>query len=113
MGAATGLASRKRKQRFTRTGGGSGASVESICCVSVGNWWNAVSLPCETGAMRRTHLRFHDNIIKRLLIHAGAFNLSLIMRKLSGCGTPRGLQGRIVARLFYRFRSLCLRSEES
>src|ERR1700722_2475490 len=46
----------------------------------------------ETGAMRRTHLRFHDNIIKRLLIHAGAFNLSLIMRKLSGCGTPRGLQ---------------------
>jgi transposase len=48
----------------------------------------------ETGAMRRTHLRFHDNIIKRLLIHAGAFNLSLIMRKLAGCGTPRGLQGR-------------------
>lgn len=50
----------------------------------------------ETGAMRRTHLRFHDNIIKRLLIHAGAFNLSLIMRKLSGYGTPRGLQGRLL-----------------
>jgi transposase len=46
----------------------------------------------ETGAMRRTHLRGHDNIIKRLLIHAGAFNLGLVMRKLSGCGTPRGLQ---------------------
>ena len=44
----------------------------------------------ETGGMRRTHLRFHDNIIKRLLIHAGAFNLSLIMRKLSGVrNTPR------------------------
>jgi transposase len=54
----------------------------------------------ETGAMRRTHLRFHDNIIKRLLIHAGAFNLSLIMRKLSGCGTPRGLQGRLLTLLF-------------
>ena len=53
----------------------------------------------ETGAMRRTHLRFHDNIIKRLLIHAGAFNLSLIMRKLSGCGTPRGLQGRLLTLL--------------
>ncbi len=51
----------------------------------------------ETGAMRRTHLRFHDNIIKRLLIHAGAFNLSLIMRRLAGCGTPRGLQGRLLA----------------
>src|SRR6202041_1434116 len=35
----------------------------------------------ETGGMRRTHLRHHDNISKRLLIHAGAFNLSLIMRK--------------------------------
>jgi transposase len=50
----------------------------------------------ETGGMRRTHLRFHDNIIKRLLIHAGAFNLSLVMRKLAGCGTPRGLQGHII-----------------
>jgi transposase len=46
----------------------------------------------ETGGMRRTHLRRHDNIIKRLLIHAGAFNLGLVMRKLFGCGTPRGLQ---------------------
>jgi hypothetical protein len=44
--------------------------------------------------MRRTYLRHHDNIIKRLLIHAGAFNLSLIMRKITGHGTPRGFQGR-------------------
>jgi transposase len=49
----------------------------------------------ETGGMRRTHLRHQDNIAKRLLIHAGAFNLGLVMRKLSGCGTPRGLQGRL------------------
>src|SRR5271169_5138961 len=51
----------------------------------------------ETGGMRRIHLRRHDNIIKRLLIHAGAFNLGLVMRKLSGYGTPRGLQGRLNA----------------
>ena len=51
----------------------------------------------ETGGMRRTHLRLHANIIKRLLIHAGAFNLSLVMRKLSGSGTPRGFQGRLAA----------------
>ena len=44
--------------------------------------------------MRRTHLRGHTNILKRLLIHAGAFNLGLIMRQLIGVGTPRGLQGR-------------------
>jgi len=55
----------------------------------------------ETRAMRRTHLRRHDNIIKRLLIHAGAFNLGLVMRKISGCGTPRGFQGGLNAFLFF------------
>ncbi len=45
----------------------------------------------ETGGMRRTHLRGHKNILKRLLIHAGAFNLSLVLRKERGAGTPRGL----------------------
>jgi transposase len=51
----------------------------------------------ETGGMRRTHLRRHDNILKRLLIHAGGFNLGLLMRKLFGVGTPRSLQGRLAA----------------
>ena len=46
----------------------------------------------ETGAMRRTHLRHHDNILKRLLIHAGGFNLSLVLRKQTGFGKPRTLQ---------------------
>jgi transposase len=50
-----------------------------------------------TGGMRRTHLRGHTNILKRLLIHAGGFNLGLIMRHLIGVGTPRGLQGRLAA----------------
>ena len=48
----------------------------------------------DTGGLRRTHLRGHQNILKRLLVHAGAFNLGLIMRKAFGRGTPRGLQGR-------------------
>ncbi|MEP7305885.1 MAG: hypothetical protein ABJA98_10230 [Acidobacteriota bacterium] len=47
------------------------------------------------GGMGRTHLRGHTNILKRLLIHAGGFNLGLIMRQLIGLGTPRGLQGRL------------------
>ncbi|MCQ3922320.1 MAG: hypothetical protein DPW13_15355 [Planctomycetes bacterium] len=34
--------------------------------------------------MRRTHLREHPNILKRLLIHAAGFNLSLILRKILG-----------------------------
>lgn len=47
--------------------------------------------------MRRTHLRGHTNILKRLLIHAGGFNLGLIMRHVIGVGTPRRLQGRRAA----------------
>src|ERR1700689_3695831 len=43
----------------------------------------------ETGGMRRTHLRGHENILKRQLVHVGAFHLSLIMRKVLGAGTPR------------------------
>jgi transposase len=53
----------------------------------------------ETGGMRRTHLRGHDNILKRLLVHAGGCNLGLLMRTLFGVGTPRGLQGRRAAAL--------------
>ena len=49
----------------------------------------------DTGGMRRTHLRGHTNILKRVLIHAGGFNLGLVMRHLIGVGTPRGLQGRL------------------
>ncbi|HYN82116.1 MAG TPA: transposase [Gemmatimonadaceae bacterium] len=47
----------------------------------------------ETGAMRRTHLRRHHNILKRLLVHTAGFNLALSMRKLHGVGKPRRLQG--------------------
>src|SRR5439155_18864336 len=46
----------------------------------------------ETGRMRRVHLLRHPNILKRLLVHVAAFNLGLVMRKLLGKGTPRGLQ---------------------
>ena len=45
----------------------------------------------ETGGMRRLHLRGRANILKRLLVHVGAFNLSLALRKRLGAGTPRGL----------------------
>jgi transposase len=47
----------------------------------------------ETGGMRRTHLRGHSNILKRLLFHAVGFNLALLVRKCFGIGKPRTLQG--------------------
>ena len=57
--------------------------------------------PCahlyETGGLRRAHVRGHENVLKRLFVHAGAFNLGLWMRTLFGVGTPRSLQGRVVA----------------
>src|ERR1700752_5303895 len=54
----------------------------------------------DTGRMRRTHLRGHENILKRLLIHVGTFNLSLIFRNLLGSGTPRELENRRSSLIF-------------
>ena len=51
----------------------------------------------ESGGMRRTHLRHHENIAKRLLVHLAGFNLGLLMRKCFGVGKPRCLQGRAAA----------------
>jgi hypothetical protein len=39
--------------------------------------------------MRRVHLRGKNNIAKRALIHAAAFNLSLILRQMLRVGTAR------------------------
>ncbi len=47
----------------------------------------------ETGGMRRVHLQGRKNILKRLLVHGAAFNLSLILRQSMGVGKPRQLQG--------------------
>lgn len=53
----------------------------------------------ETGGMRRTHLRGHPNILKRLLIHVAGFNLGLVMRQLIGIGKPRRVQDGLPAAL--------------
>jgi transposase len=56
--------------------------------------------------MRRCYLRGHENILKRQLVHVGAFNLSLILRTLLGAGTPRELRnrfGRLVVRVLLVF----------
>ena len=43
----------------------------------------------DAGGMRRTHLRKHGNILKRLLVHVAGFNLGILMRSLIGTATPR------------------------
>jgi hypothetical protein len=47
---------------------------------------------CETGGARRCWLHGMLKVSKRYLLQVAARNLGLIMRKLFGMGTPRGLQ---------------------
>jgi transposase len=60
----------------------------------------------ETGGMRRVHLRGRDNILKRLLVHAAAFNISLILRQQLGAGKPPQLQGASLALFAFNLRLL-------
>ena len=63
----------------------------------------------ETGGMRRTWLRGHENILKRYLVHVAGFNLGLVMRALLGAGTPRGLAA-LAARLWALVRAGLVRA---
>ena len=62
---------------------------------------------CETGGMRRVHLRGHPNILKRLLVHVAGCNLGLLLRHVIGVGTPRSLQGRSVGLFCALVRRFC------
>jgi hypothetical protein len=55
------------------------------------------ALVLDRGGMRRTWLRGRENIQKRYLIHVAGYNLGLIMRLLTGAGTPREFQARLSA----------------
>lgn len=47
----------------------------------------------ETGGMRKLYLRGTENVLKRALVHAAAFNIGLLMRKLGSWGKPRTVAG--------------------
>ena len=47
----------------------------------------------ETGGMRRMYVRGTDNVLKRVLVQAAAFNIGLLLRTLGGWGKPRQAQG--------------------
>lgn len=55
---------------------------------------------CDTGGARRSWLRGIEKVQKRYLIAALARNLGLVLRKLFGMGTPRGLQAAGAVALF-------------
>jgi transposase len=52
---------------------------------------------CETGGARRSWLRGLTDVCKRYLMQVAGHNLGILMRKLFGVGTPRGLQGACAA----------------
>ena len=51
----------------------------------------------DRGGMRRAWLRGRENIQKRYLIHVAGYNLGLLMRLLTGAGTPREFLARAAA----------------
>jgi len=55
------------------------------------------ALILDRGGMRRVWLRGQDNVQKRYLIHVAGYNLGLIMRLLTGAGTPRELRASLAA----------------
>jgi transposase len=57
------------------------------------------ALILDRGGMRRAWLRGRENLHKRYLIHVAGYNLGLIMRLLTGAGTPREFQARVSAYL--------------
>src|ERR1700737_4928332 len=57
------------------------------------------ALILDRGGMRRVWLRGRQNVQKRYLIHVAGYNLGLIMRLLTGAGTPREFQARAFALL--------------
>lgn len=62
----------------------------------------------EAGAMRRLYVRGADNVRKRVLLQAAAFNIGLLLRRLSGWGKPRQAQGKQSAVLVLRGALLAL-----
>ena len=59
------------------------------------------ALTLDRGGMRRARLRGRENIHKRYLIHVAGYNLGLILRLLTGAGTPREFLAGTSARLLF------------
>ncbi len=58
------------------------------------------ALILDRGGMRRAWLRGRENVQKRYLIHVAGYNLGLIMRLLTGAGTPREFHALAFVQLF-------------
>ena len=57
----------------------------------------------DRGGMRRTWLRGRENVHKRYLVHVAGHNLGILMRLLTGVGTPKEAADRALACLFFAY----------
>ena len=57
----------------------------------------ALRSPVRDRGLRRVWVRGHENVRKRVLIQAAGCNLGLLLRRQTGVGTPRSLQGRALS----------------
>ncbi len=65
----------------------------------------------ETGNLRRLYLRGRENIAKRVLIHAAAFNVGLMMRVKYGLRKPRSLSAKACAAVLSSCARVCPREK--
>ena len=70
-----------------------------VACNAAGaRWWSELFAHMyETGGMRRVWVRGYENVRKRVLIQAAACNIGLLLRRQTGVGRPRSLQGRALS----------------
>ncbi len=62
-----------------------------------------------SGNLGRMTIRGLENVKKRYLLHAAAYNLSLVMRSIFGSGTPKGMAdalGRLIVTLLSQFTAI-------
>jgi hypothetical protein len=71
----------------------SGQALEAVTVIAPGKGRAQLRTSVETGGTQRARGGRHPNNLKRLLVHLLPFNLGLVIRKVPGRGTPRGLQG--------------------
>jgi hypothetical protein len=57
------------------------------------------ALILDRGGMRRAWLRGRENLHKRYLVHVAGYNLGLVMRLLTGAGSPREFRAKVSAHL--------------
>ena len=98
--AATGTINPRPVTPSIGIAGAFAARAVSACCASAANGWKArLRISTKRAGCGAYTCGGHPNILKRVLLQAGALNLGLLMRQLVGIGTPRSLQGRAVALL--------------